>query len=155
MTSPSRSHCRLHGLLQINLPPPSPPPTSPIYPPTNMSRSIAPSRTLLKKLQGSSAATQPCRRFLSSAQSPTFKRPVAPRSIESQSRHQPLTQKRFKYKSVEEAKSQYRVGVGKFVRRLDAQIQCAGSIRRLTLISCTRSLSLGKRHYCSSQQPVV
>lgn len=92
-----------------------------------MSRSIAPSRTLLKNLQGLSAPTQPCRRFLSSAQSSTSKRPVSPRSIEFQPRHQPLTQKRFKYKSVEEAKSQYRVGVGTLVFRVDAQFQCAGS----------------------------
>ncbi|KAJ4422398.1 Cu-binding protein [Gnomoniopsis sp. IMI 355080] len=76
-----------------------------------MSRPLAaPSRTLLRNLHGSSAPTQQCRRFLSPAQTPTSKRPVVARSIESHTRHQPLTQKRFKYKSVEEAKSQYRVG---------------------------------------------
>lgn len=76
-----------------------------------MSRSLAPSRTLLRNLQEFSAPTRQCRRFLASQPCASTKRPAAARSIESCSRHQPLVQKRFKYQSVEEAKSRYQVGV--------------------------------------------
>lgn len=80
----------------------------------NMSRSMAPSRTLLRSFQELAVPAQPSRRFLSSAQSSSAKRPAAQSaSRHHHQRHQPLVQKRFKYKSVEEAKSRYSVGVRK------------------------------------------
>ncbi|KAK1763625.1 Cu-binding protein [Phialemonium atrogriseum] len=71
-----------------------------------MSRSLAPARPLLNSLWKQPA--RPCRRLLSS-QSSQARRPTAASQTASP-RHQPLMQRRFKYKTVEEAKSRYRSG---------------------------------------------
>lgn len=74
-----------------------------------MSRSLAPARPLLNSLWKQPA--RPCRRLLSS-QSSQARRPTAASQTASP-RHQPLMQRRFKYKTVEEAKSRYRSGVSR------------------------------------------
>lgn len=89
-------------------------------PPTasnNMSRSIAPSRALLKAFQETQVPSRQCPRFLSSSQASFTRRPTPTSGPDQSSRHQPLVQKRFKYKSVEEARSRYQIGVGKQTER--------------------------------------
>lgn len=76
---------------------------------SNMSFPIAPSRALLKS-QPALASAQ-CRRLFSSPSSAAAKRPVASFLKSHQPKHQPLVQKRFKYKSIAEAKSRYSTGV--------------------------------------------
>lgn len=76
-----------------------------------MSRLMAPSRAFLRSLQESQHPSRQCRQFLSSRSSPA-RRPALTRSLDQHQRHQPLVQKRFKFKSVEEAKSRYTIGVG-------------------------------------------
>lgn len=80
---------------------------------SKMSRSMAPSRALLKAFQETQAPSRQCRRFLSSSQASFTRRPALANALDHPSRHQPLVQKRFKYKSVEEARSRYQIGVGK------------------------------------------
>ncbi|KAK7743886.1 Cu-binding protein [Cytospora paraplurivora] len=76
-----------------------------------MSRSVAPSRALLRSLQEVQQPSRQCRQFLSSSShSSSARRPVLMRSLDQQQKHQSLVQKRFKYKSVEEAKSRYTIG---------------------------------------------
>ncbi|KAJ9130457.1 Cytochrome c oxidase-like protein [Coniochaeta hoffmannii] len=67
---------------------------------------IAPSRPVIETLFNLPA--RGCRRFISSHTSSAPRRPaVAP---QCRQQYQPLVQKRFKYKTVEEAKSRYRSG---------------------------------------------
>ncbi|KAL1856269.1 Cu-binding protein [Diaporthe australafricana] len=75
-----------------------------------MSRSMAPSRALLKAFQETQIPSRQCRRFLSSSQASFTRRPALASTLDQPSRHQPLVQKRFKYKSVDEAKSRYQIG---------------------------------------------
>lgn len=80
----------------------------------NMQRipgAIAPSRPLLETLFNLPA--RECRRFVSSHTS-LVRRPVAASAAQCRGpaqQYQPLVQKRFKFKTVEEAKSRYRSGV--------------------------------------------
>ena len=58
------------------------------------------------------AVPRQCARLMSTARSAPAKRPTAPSPTTLQSRpYQPLVQRRFKFKTVEEAKSRYRSGV--------------------------------------------
>ncbi|KAH8907855.1 SCO1 protein [Coniochaeta sp. PMI_546] len=73
----------------------------------NSSCVIAPSRPLFETLLNLPA--RQCRRFVSSHTS-TARRPAAAQCRAPAHQYQPLVQKRFKYKTVEEAKSRYRSG---------------------------------------------
>lgn len=70
-----------------------------------------PSRTALRAFQPFATPARRCERLLSSSSSASTKRPAVARPLETSPARQPVVQKRF-YKSVEEAKSRYRVGVG-------------------------------------------
>ncbi|KAH8885694.1 cytochrome c oxidase-like protein [Thozetella sp. PMI_491] len=72
-----------------------------------MSQSIAQPRTLLRTLLRS--RPQQCQRLMSSAPNVGTRRPTAS-SLTKGTPGQPLVQRRFKYKTVEEAKSRYRSG---------------------------------------------
>lgn len=72
-------------------------------------RVIAPSRSLLDTLLNTQI--RECRRSLSSQTSQAARRPAAAQGLTPAQRYRPLVQKRFKYKTVEEAKSRYRSGV--------------------------------------------
>ncbi|KAB5560090.1 SCO1/SenC-domain-containing protein [Coniochaeta sp. 2T2.1] len=69
---------------------------------------MAPSRPLLETLFNLPA--RQCRRFLSSNTTTSARRPATTQLLSPAQQHQPLVQKRFKYKTVEEAKSRYRSG---------------------------------------------
>ena len=72
-----------------------------------MSRSIAPSRALLRSLTQSQLPTRPCQRSITTQISNSATR----RPTTHQCRSKPaLEQRRYKSKTVEEAKSKYRVG---------------------------------------------
>ncbi|KAK4102999.1 SCO1 protein [Parathielavia hyrcaniae] len=71
----------------------------------------ATARTAFKTLPRAAHATRQCTRFLSTARTARSQRPTAasPAKLQSQP-YQPLVQRRFKYNTVEEAKSRYRSG---------------------------------------------
>lgn len=83
--------------------------TAPLHKMQRIPRALAPSRPLLDELFNTQ--TRQCRRLLSSQSSQVARRPAAAQGLAPSQRYRPLVQKRFKYKTVEEAKSRYRSGV--------------------------------------------
>ncbi|KAM7209673.1 SCO1/SenC domain containing protein [Naviculisporaceae sp. PSN 640] len=69
----------------------------------------APMRALIQSALSRAAPTQQCQRFLSTATRQQTRRPT-PACTSAARSYQPLVQRRFKYKTVEEAKSRYRSG---------------------------------------------
>lgn len=88
---------------------------------------------------------QQCTRLMSTARSAPTKRPTAPSPARIQSQpYQPLVQRRFKYSTVEEAKSRYKSGV----RIAENWVMLGSFGRRLT--SLLRSPSRGRQGFSSS-----
>lgn len=86
-----------------------------------MANALRPSRAVLSSMVGK-LPTQPCQRcFSNRAIQAKQLRPTVARAIESR---QPIVQKRTKYKTVEQAKSRYSLGVSTHMRQAPSERLC-------------------------------